>query len=215
MASAHPILDRLESTIGRYRDTIARLTPELAHLREEKEIIMQFLSEFGPALKSLIDLRHSADEKADAEGKRADTAEADAADLRKQIAADEASLKAMLDEVNAETAAETPSSQAPASTVTTPTPTTTIAVVPAGADPTPVLTAAGTVTVDPGTTLHVDDTSGTATLVPHDGTAPTATDASGASVSVSPAAVAKAVAATVDAGVTVAAPAAPEAAPVI
>ncbi len=54
MASAHPILARLESTIGRYRDTIARLTPELAHLREDKEIVMQYLSEIGSALKTLI-----------------------------------------------------------------------------------------------------------------------------------------------------------------
>ncbi len=79
---------------------------------------------------------------------------------------------------------------------------------------------AGSVTVDPGTTVHVDTSTGVTTAVPHDGSEPTATDATGASVSVPPAAVAEAVAASADAGVTVPAapprgPAAPVPQPVI
>ena len=180
MASAHPLLERLETTIGRYRDTIARLTPELAYLREEREIVMQYLSDFGTALKTLIGDRQASDARAVA-------AEAEVATLKTQIAADEATLKGMLDATNDEIGDEMP---APATvTVTT--------------------SATGaTVTVDPtvGTTTHVDPATSTTTTVPHDGSAPTAVDTSitpAQPVEPGPAAVAEAVSAAAAVGVTV------------
>ena len=61
-----------------------------------------------------------------------------------------------------------------------------------------------TVTVDTsaGATSHEDD-AGVVTTVPHDGTTPTAVDAANQPVEPAPAAVAEAVSASADAGVTV------------
>lgn len=175
MASAHPLLERLEGTIGRYRDTIAQLTPELAHLREKEEIVMQYMSEMGSALKTLISDRQASDARASA-------AEAQVATLKAQIAADEATLKGMLDATNDEIGNETPA-----------TPVTTTA--PSGA----------TVTVDPtaGTTTHVDPVAGTTTTVDHETGTATATDTSGAAVEPAPAAVTEATTAAAAAGVDV------------
>lgn len=115
----------------------------------------------------------------------------------------------------AEPEAETPADTPPQATVITPTSTTTIAVVPAGAEATPVLTGTGSVTVDPGTTVHNDTATGVTTTVPHDGSDATAMTAAGTPVAADPAVVAEAVSASADAGVAVAAPAAPEVAPVV
>lgn len=205
MASEHPVLAQLETTIGRYRDTIARLTPELAHLREDKEILMQFLTEFGSSLKTLIADRQSSDQKAAAEATRADAAEKQVADLQAQIAADEATLKGMLDETNSEISTETSSSSSSTASSAAPVVTTT----PAGATVTVVPAAATSPAVDPGTgastapgtTSHVDS-DGTTTVVSHDTGVATAADASGAAVTPPAAAVQAAVEATLAAGVT-------------
>ena len=176
MASAQPILARLETLVSRYRDDIARLGPEVAHLRAEREIVMQYLSSLSTSVAKLISDRQASDARADA-------ALAENAALKAQITADEATLKGMLDKVDAEVAVET------ATTATA-----TVTTAPSGA----------TVTVDPsaGTTSHVD-VVGTTTTVDHATGTATAVDATATTVEPAPAAVAEAQAATVAAGLTV------------
>ena len=194
MASDHPILGRLEALVSRYRDDLARLTPELAHLRSEREVVMQYLSEFGTALNALISARQASDDKAAAEGKRADTAETKNASLEAQIAADEATLKGMLDAADAEVAKETTSASTGSSSTT---------------DPVTTTTASGaTVTVDPlaGTTTHVDPVASITTMVDHETGTATAVDNStspATPVEPAPAVVAEATAAAAAAGVDV------------
>ena len=131
--------------------------------------------------------------------------------FKNEVSKVEGDVKSVEDEIpgKATDPVPQPDTPAPVATITTPTPTTTIAVVPASADPAPVQTAAGVVTAAPGTTLHVDDATSTATVVDHATGDATATNAVGTSIPVDPAVVATAVAATADAGVTVAPPEAP------
>ncbi len=116
---------------------------------------MQYMSEMGSALKTLIADRQASDARADA-------AEAANATLKAQIAADEATLKGMLDATNEEIGEETPASSAPTATVTT--------TAPSGA----------TVTVDPtaGTTTHVDPAAAPRRRCDHASGTATAVDAS-------------------------------------
>ncbi len=113
-------------------------------------------------------------------------------------------------DTSSSTTAATSSTASPVTTptITNPTPTTTVAVVPAAASEAAVVTTPiGDVTVQPGTTVHVDaatmPSDPAVTTVPHDGSDATATTASGTDVTPDPVTVAAVKVATADAGVTI------------
>ena len=195
MSAEHPVLGRLEALLDRYRDQIARLGPEVAHLRAERETVMQYLSSLSTSVAKLISDRQASDARADA-------ALAENAALKAQITADEATLKGMLDKVDAEVTTETgpAAGTASAATVTTSPSGAVVTTVPADAAPATSATT-GAVT-QPGTTTHVDLAGTTITFDHATGTA-TAVDATATTVEPAPAAVVEAQAATVAAGVTV------------
>jgi hypothetical protein len=169
-------------------------------LRDRRHALAHHLEEAMSHLTDLIENgKKLASERADlivdrdSQKSRADAAEAHAAELQAKIDADDKTAGAANDDLAAEIAKEAgvsgstaPSSAAPAS------------------DATVTTSATGaTVTVDPtaGTTTHVAD--GTTTTVDHASGTATATDATALPVEPAPAAVAEAVSASADAGVTV------------
>lgn len=187
--------------LTRIRELFLEAIAERDSTRAREDRIMSHLKDLIDNGKRLAAERSDLIADRDAQRDRADKAEAHAAELQAKIDADDEEARAAKEDLDAEIAKEAGLGKAADGGAPKPAEPSAPVAAPSGA----------TVTPDANGSVKHEAEDGTVTMVPHDGTTPTATDAQGNPVEPQPEAVAEARDAAAAAGVTVAEPAIPTA----